>query len=106
MAGVAGEIVAGSLDLDQLEQAPSDEAKARIMSLRGFGPWSADYVLIRGLARPDAVPVDDLGIRTVIGKLLGDGGRPTSTEAAALLAPLAPYRGLAAFYLLVAARLK
>ncbi len=106
VAGVASEIVAGSLDLDQLEQAPSDETKARLMSLRGFGPWSADYVLIRGLARPDAVPVDDLGIRKVIGALLGDGSRPTSTEVAALLAPFAPYRGLAAFYLLVAARLK
>ncbi len=80
--------------------------RARIVSLRGFGPWSAEYVLIRGLARADAVPVDDLAIRTVIGKLLGDGGRPTSAEAAALLVPLAPYRGLAAFYLLVADRFK
>ncbi len=104
VAGVASEIVGGSLDLEELEQAGSDEVRARIVSLRGFGPWSAEYVLIRGLARTDAVPVDDLAIRTVIGKLFGDGGRPTSAEAAAFLAPLAPYRGLAAFYLLVADR--
>lgn len=104
VTGVAEEIVGGSLDLEELEQAGSDEVRTRIVSLRGFGPWSAEYVLIRGLARADAVPVDDLAIRTVIGSLLGDGGRPTSAEAAALLAPLAPYRGLAAFYLLVAAR--
>ena len=79
--------------------------RARIVALRGFGPWSADYVLIRGLARPDAVPLDDLGVRTVIGKFLGDGTRPTAAETGSLLAPFAPYRGLAAFYLLVAERL-
>ena len=103
--GVAGQIVGGSLDLDRLERASSEEARERIISLRGFGPWSADYVLIRGLARPDAIPMDDLGVRTVVGALLGDGSRSSPEQTAALLAPMAPYRGLAAFYLLVAARL-
>jgi DNA-3-methyladenine glycosylase II len=105
VTGVATEIVAGRLDLDALERAPDDEVKTRIVALRGFGPWSADYVLIRGLARPDAVPFDDVAVRSVIGRALGDGSRPSPSQAAALLAPLAPYRGLAAFYLLVAARM-
>jgi DNA-3-methyladenine glycosylase II len=103
--GVAGQIVDGGLDLDQLEKASSEEVKARIVAIRGFGAWSADYVLIRGLARPDAVPVDDLAVRTVVGRLLGDGSRPSPEETGALLAPLAPYRGLATFYLLVGSRL-
>ena len=103
--GVAGQIVHGNLDLDQLEGASSEEVKERIVAIRGFGSWSADYVLIRGLARPDAVPVDDLAVRTVVGGLLGDGSRSSPEETGALLAPLAPYRGLATFYLLVASRL-
>ena len=103
--GVAGQIVDGSLDLERLEDAPNEEVKERLVALRGFGNWSADYVLIRGLARPDAVPVDDLAVRTIIGKWLGDGSRPSPEQTASLLAPLAPYRGLAAFYLLVASRL-
>jgi DNA-3-methyladenine glycosylase II len=103
--GVSGRIVDGSLDLGRLEQASNEEVRARIMLIRGFGPWSADCVLIRGLARPDAIPVDDLGVRVVVGKWLGDGSRPSPEQTAALLAPLAPFRGLAAFYLLVASRL-
>jgi DNA-3-methyladenine glycosylase II len=103
--GVAEHIVDGSLDLERLEEAPNEEVKERLVALRGFGNWSADYVLIRGLARPDAVPVDDLAVRTIIGKWLGDGSRPSPEQTAALLAPLAPYRGLAAFYLLLASRL-
>ena len=67
VSGLARQVVEGTFDLDALEAAPTDEVKARIVALRGFGPWSADYVLIRGLARPDSVPVDDLGIRTVVG---------------------------------------
>jgi DNA-3-methyladenine glycosylase II len=103
--GLAAKVAGGEFDLEALEAAPSDEVRERIVALRGFGPWSADYFLIRGLARPDALPADDLGIRTIVGKMLGDGSRPSAEEVGALLAPLAPYRGLAAFYLLVAQRL-
>ena len=105
IAGVAEEITSGRLDLEALERASDDEVRARIVTIRGFGSWSAEYVLIRGLARADAVPVDDLAVRVVIGKLLGDGTRPSPARAAELLEPLAPFRGLAAFYLLVADRL-
>ena len=61
--------------------------------MRSFGRTAAEAAAVRAPA-PGTVP----------GEAPGDGGRPTSTEAAALLAPLVPYRGLAAFYLLVAAR--
>lgn len=105
VSGLARQVTEGTFDLDALEEMPSDEVKERIVALRGFGPWSAEYVLIRGLARPDSVPVDDLGIRIAVGRLMGSGDRPSAEQVAALLAPFAPYRGLAAFYLLVAARL-
>jgi DNA-3-methyladenine glycosylase II len=101
VSDLAVKVAGGQFDLEALEAAPSDEVRERIMALRGFGPWSADYFLIRGLARPDALPADDLGIRTIVGKMLGDGSRPSAAQVATLLAPLAPYRGLAAFYLLV-----
>ena len=92
---------AGSSTSTRWKRRPATRSRERIMALRGFGPWSADYFLIRGLARPDALPADDLGIRTIVGKMLGDGSRPSAAQVATLLAPLAPYRGLAAFYLLV-----
>jgi 3-methyladenine DNA glycosylase/8-oxoguanine DNA glycosylase len=50
------------------------------------------------------VPADDLGIRSIVGKYLGDGQRMTAEQVRAVLAPLAPYRGLAAFYLLADSR--
>lgn len=95
----------GTLDLDILKDMDDDDAKEMIMSLKGFGRWSADYILVRGLARPDCVPVDDLGIQSVVGEYLGDGRRVSADEVARKLEPFRPYRGLLAFYLLAAHRL-
>ena len=106
VSGVAREVAGGTFDLATLETASTDEVRSRITSLRGFGLWSADYVLVRGLGRADVAPVDDLGIRSVLGEMLGDGRRLTATEAGSVLAQFAPFRGLVAFYLLVATRLQ
>jgi DNA-3-methyladenine glycosylase II len=102
---LAVKITDGNLDLDTLKTMKDDEARETIMNLRGFGRWSADYILIRGLARPDCVPIDDIGIRSVIGKYLGNGSRPAPDKAAKKLEPFRPFRGLTAFYLLAARRL-
>ncbi len=36
------------------------------MAIRGVGRWSADWVLARSLARPDAVAAGDLGVRKAV----------------------------------------
>jgi DNA-3-methyladenine glycosylase II len=105
ITGIAGNIADGSFDLDGLQGMSDDAVRSTISGIRGFGRWSADYILIRGLGRPDAVPIDDLAVRTIVGKYLGDGGRMTSEQVEGALTPFAPYRGIAVFYLLVHHRL-
>jgi DNA-3-methyladenine glycosylase II len=103
--GLARNIVDGSFDLNGLKGMSDDEVRSIISGIRGFGRWSADYILIRGLGRPDAVPVDDLAIRTIVGKYLGDGNRMTAEEVEQTLKPFIPFRGIAVFYLLAYHRL-
>ena len=98
--GLARAVVSGKIDLEGLRYLSDEEVRASVTDLRGFGPWSAEYILVRGLGRVDCVPASDLGVRTVVGNLLGDGSRMTEEEVRAALAPFVPYRGLAAFYLL------
>lgn len=98
-------ITDGTLNLDTLKALDDDKARETIMELRGFGRWSADYILVRGLARPDCVPTDDLAIRSVVGRYLGDGQRLSSPEVTEKLEPFRPYRGLLAFYFLAKHRL-
>jgi AraC family transcriptional regulator, regulatory protein of adaptative response / DNA-3-methyladenine glycosylase II len=65
-------------------------------SIRGIGPWSADYVALRGLGQPDAFPESDLGIRKALDRLGYPSDRRQRKEA---IARLSPWRGYAAIYL-------
>jgi AraC family transcriptional regulator of adaptative response / DNA-3-methyladenine glycosylase II len=40
-----------------------DAARAALLALRGIGPWTADYVAMRGLGDPDRFLGSDLGVR-------------------------------------------
>jgi len=102
---LAAKVTDGTFDFEALKTMSDEQARETIMGLKGFGRWSADYILVRGLARPDSVPEDDLGIRSVIGEYLGQGKRLSALGVARKLEPLRPYRGLVAFYLLAAHRL-
>ena len=103
--GLAEQVADGTLELEALKDLPDDEVRSLICQIRGFGRWSADYILIRGLGSPDVVPVDDLGIRTFTGVYLGDGSRMSAQQVALAFEPYAPFRGIAMFYLMVHHRL-
>ncbi len=95
----------GLLDLTRLETLPDEDVRALLLQQRGLGPWSAEYALVRGLGRPDRVPVEDLGVRNVVGQYLGRGQRLSALGVTRKLRPFVPYRGLVAFYLLAYDRL-
>lgn len=103
--GIASEVAGGRLNLGRLEKMPDDDVRCLLLQIRGLGPWSAEYFLVRGLSRPDRIPADDLGIRSVVGRYLGSGKRLTPQGTLQKLSAFKPYRGLAAFYLLAYERI-
>ncbi|GHC88063.1 DNA-3-methyladenine glycosylase family protein [Streptomyces flavofungini] len=46
-----------------LRCGPYDEVKDFLLSLPGIGPWSASFVLIRGLGRMEKMPADPAGLK-------------------------------------------
>jgi DNA-3-methyladenine glycosylase II len=86
------------LDLDGLAALPDDEVKARLVAVPGIGEWTADWFLARHLARPDAWPAGDLGLRKAVLHFYGE----EDTRAAGDRFP--GYRNLAAHYLLTGQR--
>ncbi|MCK8058865.1 MULTISPECIES: DNA-3-methyladenine glycosylase [unclassified Fusibacter] len=44
----------------------------QLLSLKGIGPWTAQYLTMRGTSWPDAFPVTDIGIRHALEPLLRD----------------------------------
>jgi AraC family transcriptional regulator of adaptative response / DNA-3-methyladenine glycosylase II len=41
----------------------------QLLALRGIGPWTASYVVMRGLGDPDVFLPTDLGVRHAVGRL-------------------------------------
>jgi DNA-3-methyladenine glycosylase II len=103
---LAQRIAEGALDLEALRRESDERIRGALVSNRGFGEWSVQYILGRGFGRPDSLPSGDTGLRRVVGQYLAGGRRLTTTELEQALAPFRPFRGLAAFYLAVHWRLR
>jgi DNA-3-methyladenine glycosylase II len=97
---LAGKMVRGELDPASWEDMPDEELIRELQGHRGIGEWTAEYILVRGLGRPDVVPASDLGVRKAVGSYLGGGGAPSPREVRDILEPWSPWRGLLAFYLM------
>ncbi|MBM4383185.1 MAG: DNA-3-methyladenine glycosylase 2 family protein [Deltaproteobacteria bacterium] len=54
----------GALDL--APGADPERVREALLALPGIGPWTADYVLMRAVAWPDAFPHGDLGLRKAL----------------------------------------
>lgn len=50
--------------------------REKLLAVKGIGPWSAEYLLMRGCSWPDAFPVSDLGIKYGLIPHLSDDGQP------------------------------
>jgi DNA-3-methyladenine glycosylase II len=80
------------------------EITARLTTVRGIGPWSADMFLLFQLRRLDIWPTLDLGIRRGYGLAWGVA-MPTARELEPLGEPYRPYRSIVAWYCWRAAEL-
>jgi DNA-3-methyladenine glycosylase II len=91
-------IAQSDLDLNALGALPDSEVKAALTALPGIGEWTADWFLARHLARPEAWPAGDLGLRKAVLHFYGE----EDTRAAGDRFP--GHRNLAAHYLLTGHR--
>jgi AraC family transcriptional regulator of adaptative response / DNA-3-methyladenine glycosylase II len=89
---VAAAFASGEVPRDGTD---ADEIIARLSSIRGVGPWTAQYVALRGCGAPDALPSGDLVLRRMTG---GDAPLP-ERDLVRLAEAWRPWRGYAAVHL-------
>jgi AraC family transcriptional regulator of adaptative response / DNA-3-methyladenine glycosylase II len=82
---------AGELCLDGALHDPG-AATARLMALPGIGPWTAQYMAMRAMRWPDAVPKEDIAVRNRLGGV-------AAREAEELSQPWRPWRSYAVMHL-------
>jgi DNA-3-methyladenine glycosylase II len=83
----------------RLPAATDDEVAAMLLPVRGIGPWSVHMFLMFALARPDVLPVGDLGIQKGMQRHFGLRKLPDADRMTRLAAPWRPYRSVAAWYM-------
>jgi AraC family transcriptional regulator, regulatory protein of adaptative response / DNA-3-methyladenine glycosylase II len=89
----------GAIELRELELGPASRAERTLLDTRGIGPWSAHYLMMRGLGFNDCVPVGDTGLAAALERLYALDHRPDALTMRALMEPFAPHRSLATFHL-------
>jgi len=100
MIGVAELMAAGELTKDTVRAAGSlREAEKMLVGIRGIGPWTANYALMRCLRMPDAFPIDDVGLHLAIKYRLGLPDKPSVKQIRELSADWANWESYATFYL-------
>ncbi|MFE6822498.1 AlkA N-terminal domain-containing protein [Streptomyces sp. NPDC057690] len=91
---LVGQLADGTLNLGVESDWP--KARAVLLALPGFGPWTVDVIAMRALGDPDAFLPTDLGIRRAA-KELGLPSTPAALTARA--AGWRPWRAYAVQYL-------
>jgi DNA-3-methyladenine glycosylase II len=101
--GAATLIAEGKLDLEKFRSYESSEQIIKELdAIRGIGVWTAEFTMLRGLRRLEALPADDLGLRRVISRYYRDGKMVKSAEARQIAESWGDWKGLAAYYLVMA----
>ncbi|MBI4312594.1 MAG: DNA-3-methyladenine glycosylase 2 family protein [Chloroflexi bacterium] len=98
--GIAATTLEGGLDHERISTLTNQEVVDELTRLRGVGQWTAQWVLLRALARPDAFPAGDLALQRLMSEVYF-GGRKVGEKEAADFAHdrWGPFSGLATTYM-------
>ena len=99
LIGAAQLVAAGTLDLDALPAMSATRAERTLLSVRGLGPWSVNYLMMRSLGFADCVPIGDTGVTSGLQALFRLEERPDADATRRLMSVFSPHRSLATAHL-------
>lgn len=82
-----------------IDSPVEDEIRERLLAVRGIGPWTVNYVLLRGFGFLDGSLHGDVAVRRNLQSLLGRPDKIGENEARQWLAQFSPWRALVAAHL-------
>lgn len=87
----------GELSLDRTgDVAAASEA---LLAVKGIGPWTVNYALLRGYGYEDCSLHGDVAIRSALQRLMGADEKPSIADTERWLAAYAPHRTMVAAHL-------
>ncbi|MBY0241958.1 MAG: DNA-3-methyladenine glycosylase 2 [Burkholderiaceae bacterium] len=92
----------GELDLIRSERNPIEAISDALLAVKGIGPWTVNYGLLRGYGHADCSLHGDVAIRSALQALqalLGEDSKPDMRRTEQFLQRYAPHRTMAAAHL-------
>jgi DNA-3-methyladenine glycosylase II len=86
----------GRLNLSQLRRLSDEDAKTKLMAVKGIGSWSADIYLLMALLRSDIWPAGDLALAIAMKRIKELRVIPAPDQLTSLAEPWRPYRSVGA----------
>ena len=99
LIGAARLVASGELDLGALHRMSATRAERTLLAVRGLGPWSVNYLMMRSLGFADCVPLGDTGVTSGLQKLFRLEERPDIDATRRLMSVFSPHRSLATAHL-------
>lgn len=102
LIALSRQVADGTLPLDDWLARPAlpvDEIRERLLAIRGIGPWTVDYGLLRGFGWVNGSLHGDAAVRRKLQHLLGSTEAVGERQAAAWLSEFSPWRALVAAHL-------
>ncbi len=90
--------------MESLHELPDEEVVEKVVGLRGVGTWTAQWVLIRALGRPDGLPLGDLALRRAVSRVYFGGTEIGDRQLSEFSLRWSPWRAYATVYLFSALR--
>lgn len=98
--GIANMMANGELTKEALQKQPDRQhVHKTLLSIRGVGAWTADYVMMKCLHDPAAFPIADVGLHLALKQLLGMQRKPTIDEIKEWATNWEGWQAYATFYL-------
>jgi 3-methyladenine DNA glycosylase/8-oxoguanine DNA glycosylase len=92
------DVARSTVDFESLADRDPAAVDEELRAIRGFGVWSANYVMMRGCGFADCVPVGDSGLTSSLQDFYRLDARPDAEMTLGLMKRFAPYRSLATFH--------
>jgi DNA-3-methyladenine glycosylase II len=89
----------GALDPAQWSALDDETLIVELTQVKGIGRWTAEMFLIFYMARPDVLPIDDIGLQRAMSLHYNDGRPLSKLKIRRIGKGWAPWRSVATWYL-------
>lgn len=90
----------GELNKEKLSSLSGPEAMGqKLMEIKGIGPWTANYALMKSLRVQSSIPYGDVGLNQALHQRKGFDKRPTKVQIDAFFDQFAGWQSYLVFYL-------